>query len=61
MQTVTGFVDKIKGAGGSASVYVYPGEGHAFMNSGEDIIKRMKSESLLAHALAIWLSLAAAS
>ena len=44
MQTVTAYVDKIKAAGGSASVFVYPGEGHAFMNSGEDIKKRMKSK-----------------
>jgi hypothetical protein len=40
---VKGVVDKINAAGGTAELFVYPGEGHAFMNAGEDILKRMKS------------------
>lgn len=36
-QTVSSFVDKINAAGGNAKVFVYPGEGHAFMNAGEKI------------------------
>lgn len=47
MQTVSGFVDKINAAGGNAKVFVYPGEGHAFMNSGEKIKEKMKSEGFL--------------
>ena len=46
VQTVSGFVDKINAAGGNAKVFVYPGEGHAFMNAGEKIKEKMKSEGL---------------
>ncbi len=45
MQDVRKFVDEIKAAGGDAVLYVYPGEGHAFMNAQSDSIERMKSES----------------
>ena len=43
------FIEKVK-AGGNKDVtaYFYPGEGHGFMNGGEDIHKMMKSESLSA-------------
>ena len=46
MQTVKEFIEKVK-AGGNKDVtlYMYPGEGHGFMNGGEDIHKMMKSES----------------
>ncbi|BDA45824.1 hypothetical protein COCOBI_07-6110 [Coccomyxa sp. Obi] len=37
------YVGQIKAAGGDATVYVYPGEGHAFMNSRPDSIERMKT------------------
>lgn len=46
LQTVKGFIEKVK-AGGNQNVelYMYPGEGHGFMNGGDDIHKMMKSES----------------
>ena len=44
-------MNKIKSDGGDATVYVYPGEGHAFMNSDPDSFKRMKSESF---SLVLW-------
>lgn len=46
VQTVKEFIDKVK-AGGNKDVtlFMYPGEGHGFMNGGEDIHKMMKSES----------------
>lgn len=40
-------MDKIKAAGGNAVTYVYPGEGHAFMNAQSDSIERMKSGLLI--------------
>jgi acetyl esterase/lipase len=40
-------VDDINAAGGHAQVFVYPGQGHAFMNSDPDSLKRMKSMSLI--------------
>ena len=45
-QEVEEYVDKVKAGGGDATVYVYPGEGHAFMNSDPDSFKRMDSEPL---------------
>ena len=57
LQEVEEYVSKIKAAGGHATVHVYPGEGHAFMNSDPDSFKRMDSESchsvllLVAHAV----------
>ena len=47
MQTVKEFIEKIK-AGGNKDVtlYMYPKEGHGFMNGGEDIHKKMKSKLL---------------
>ena len=44
MQEVEEYVEKIKAGGGNATVYTYPGEGHAFMNSDPDSFKRMESE-----------------
>ena len=43
MQTVKEFIEKVK-AGGNKDVtlYMYSGEGHGFMNGGEDIHKMMK-------------------
>lgn len=46
MQEVEEYVEKIKAGGGDATVYVYPGEGHAFMNSDPDSFKRMESKAL---------------
>ncbi len=46
MQEVEEYVEKIKAGGGNATVHVYPGEGHAFMNSDPDSFKRMESEAL---------------
>lgn len=39
------FIEKVK-AGGNKDVtlYMYPGEGHGFMNGGQDIHKLMKSK-----------------
>ena len=39
------FIEKVK-AGGNKDVtlYMYPGEGHGFMNGGQDIHKMMKSK-----------------
>lgn len=51
LQTVSDFVEKVKAAGGTADLFVYPGEGHAFMNAGDDIIKRMKSKSGISQGL----------
>ena len=51
VQEVEEYVEKIKAAGGHATVYVYPGEGHAFMNSDPDSFKRMDSEPPLHCAL----------
>ncbi|CAL5220679.1 g2727 [Coccomyxa viridis] len=48
-KTVRAFVDKIVAAGNSnATLYTYPGEGHAFMNNGnhEDIRKKMETGGL---------------
>ena len=44
LQEVEVYVSKIKAAGGHATVHVYPGEGHAFMNSEPDSFKRMDSK-----------------
>ena len=45
LQTVKEFIEKIKAGGNTdATLYMYPGEGHGFMNGGEDIHKKMKSE-----------------
>ena len=44
LQEVEEYVSKIKAAGGHATVHVYPGEGHAFMNSDPDSFKRMDSK-----------------
>ena len=44
LQEVEEYVSKVKAAGGNATVHVYPGEGHAFMNSDPDSFKRMDSE-----------------
>lgn len=46
-QDVEKYVGQIKATGGDATVYVYPGEGHAFMNSRPDSIERMKSKLLV--------------
>ncbi|CAK0782813.1 hypothetical protein CVIRNUC_006008 [Coccomyxa viridis] len=40
------YVGKIKAAGGHATVHVYPGEGHAFMNSDPDSFKRMDTAGI---------------
>lgn len=55
VQTVKGFIEKVK-AGGNKHVelLMYPGEGHGFMNGGEDIHKMMKSGSLLCWLLALF-------
>eukprot|EP00884_Botryococcus_braunii_P019875 jgi/Botrbrau1/6571/Bobra.40_2s0034.2 len=45
-ETVKGVVDKINAAGGTAELFVYPGEEHAFMNAGENIFKLMKTANL---------------
>ncbi|KAK9839656.1 hypothetical protein WJX81_003894 [Elliptochloris bilobata] len=45
-ETVTKFAEDIKKGGGSAELFMYPGEGHGFMNAGEDVIKRMKTGGL---------------
>ena len=44
LQEVEEYVGKVKAAGGHATVHVYPGEGHAFMNSDPDSFKRMDSK-----------------
>ena len=46
MQEVEEYVEKIEAGGGQAMTCVYPGEGHAFMNSDPDSFKRMDSEAL---------------
>lgn len=46
VQEVKKYVDDINAAGGNAQVFVYPGEGHAFMNKQSDSLGRMKSASL---------------
>ncbi|CAL5220211.1 g2187 [Coccomyxa viridis] len=40
------YVEKIKAGGGNATVHVYPGEGHAFMNSDPDSFKRMETAGI---------------
>ena len=40
-------MESIQKSGGHATVFVYPGEGHAFMNSDPDSYKRMESEPSL--------------
>ena len=46
MQTVGEFIEKVKAGGNNdVTLYMYPGEGHGFMNGGDDIHKMMKSES----------------
>ncbi|EIE22596.1 alpha/beta-hydrolase [Coccomyxa subellipsoidea C-169] len=45
-EDVRKFVDEIKAAGGDAVLYVYPGEGHAFMNAQSDSIERMKTAGI---------------
>lgn len=46
MQTVKEFIEKVKASGNKdVTLHMYPGEGHGFMNGGEDIHKMMKSES----------------
>ena len=54
LQTVKEFIEKVK-AGGNKHVelFMYPGEGHGFMNGGEDIHKMMKSEYPLCLLLAV--------
>lgn len=42
-QDVKNFVEEIKAAGGTAELYLYEGEQHAFMNEKEDSIERMQS------------------
>lgn len=45
VQTVKEFVEKIKASGNKdVTLYMYPKEGHGFMNGGKDIHKKMKSE-----------------
>jgi dienelactone hydrolase len=45
MQTVKEFIEKVKANGNKdVTLYMYPGEGHGFMNGGEDIHKMMKSK-----------------
>lgn len=51
------YVDQIKAAGGNAVTYVYPGEGHAFMNAQSDSIERMKSGLLIKSKLSLKLHL----
>lgn len=55
VQTVKEFIEKVK-AGGNKHVelHMYSGEGHGFMNGGEDIHKMMKSGSLLCCLLALF-------
>ena len=44
-QTVKEFIEKVKASGNKdVTLYMYPGEGHGFMNGGDDIHKMMKSE-----------------
>ena len=42
-QTVKGFCDKIDAAGGTTEFFEYKGEGHGFMNSGDDIKGALQS------------------
>ena len=45
MQTVKEFIEKVKANGNKdVTLYMYPGEGHGFMNGGQDIHKMMKSK-----------------
>ena len=45
MQTVKEFIEKVKAGGNKdVSLYMYPGEGHGFMNGGKDIHEKMKSK-----------------
>lgn len=47
LQTVKEFIEKVKAAGNKdVTLYMYAGEGHGFMNGGEDIHKKMKSKVL---------------
>ncbi len=46
MQTVKEFIEKVKANGNKdVTLYMYPGQGHGFMNGGQDIHKMMKSKS----------------
>ena len=45
-QDVKKFVEEIKAAGGHAELYLYQGEGHAFMNAKPDSLERMQSAPL---------------
>ena len=50
MQTVKTFIEKVKSAGNKdVTLYMYPGEGHGFMNGGKDIHEKMKSKQLSMH------------
>lgn len=45
MQTVKEFIEKVKANGNKdVTLYMYSGEGHGFMNGGQDIHKMMKSK-----------------
>ena len=45
VQTIKEFIEKVKAGGNqNVSLYMYPGEGHGFMNGGKDIHEKMKSE-----------------
>ena len=51
MQTVKAFIEKVKSAGNKdVTLYMYPGEGHGFMNGGKDIHEKMKSKLQAKHA-----------
>ena len=46
IQTVKELIEKVKANGNKdVTLYMYPGEGHGFMNGGQDIHKMMKSKS----------------
>ena len=43
LQTVKAFIEKVKAGGNNdVTLYMYPGEGHGFMNGGKDIHEKMK-------------------
>lgn len=46
-KTVKEFIEKVKAGGNKdVSLYMYPGEGHGFMNGGKDIHEKMKTGGL---------------
>ena len=44
-QTITQFAEDISKAGGSAELFIYPGEGHAFMVRAELVREHIRQAS----------------